>query len=125
MIFTPKLIDQLPDIFLNNTKLEWIKTIKYLGVIIDNQLTFIPECNSIIRRLSSIQGAIYSMSNFMPRLTLLTVYNSLVYSLFTYSIIFWGGIARTHVNSVQVIQNKILRIILNVQYTNNHIPLTL
>ena len=59
----------------------------------------------------------------MPRLTLLTVYNSLAYSLLTYSIIFWGGIARVHTNSVQVIQNKILRIILNVQYNNNHIPL--
>ena len=49
MIFTPKLINEFPDIFLNNTKLEWIKTIEYLGVIPDNQLTFIPECNSIIR----------------------------------------------------------------------------
>ena len=93
MIFTPKVVDELPDIFLSNTKLEWIKTIKYLGVIIDNKLSFIPECNSINRKLSNIQGAIYSMSSYMPRLTLLTVYNSLAYSLLTYSIIFWGGIA--------------------------------
>ena len=64
MVFTPKHIKDLPDIYFNNEILEWVTNIKYLGMIIDNDLSFISHSRQVFRKLSKLHGIIYVSSFF-------------------------------------------------------------
>ena len=123
MIFTPKLINNLPDIYFNNEVLEWVTSIKYLGMIVDNKLNFISHSKQVFRKLSQLHGIIYASSNFLPQQSLITIYNSLVYPTIIQNIIIWGGIADTNLSNIKIMMNKILRRILRVKNDENNIPL--
>ena len=123
MLFTPRPTPNLPGITFDGVNLEWVKEIKYLGLIIDNRLSFASHVDSLCSRLSKLQGISYSLSTFVPRDILLNIYYSLVYSLVIQNIVIWGGVANVHAERVNVILNKILRIILDVKF-ENYRPLT-
>ena len=61
--------------------------IKYLGIILDNKLPFKLHIADVSRRMSRIPGVIYSVSSFLNRESLLTLYYSLVYSHLNQSIV--------------------------------------
>ena len=123
MVFTPKRIKILPDIYFNNEKLQWVNSYNYLGMIIDDKLTFSLHLKLIKQKLSKLNGTFYSISNLLPLKTLLTIYNSLVSSTLNNNIIIWGGALNVHVNQVHVLINRILRSIMHVRHDHNNIPM--
>ena len=123
MLFTPRPIDELPDVFFSGVKLEWVTSIKYLGIIIDNKLSFTPQSTQVYHRLSKMQGIFYSLSSLVPQSTLITLYYSLVYPIIIQNIIIWGGIPEANLRNIKTTLNKILRNILRVEYDENNIPL--
>ena len=123
MMFTPRPVDELPDIFFNGSKLEWVDSIKYLGIIIDNRLSFIPQATQVNHKMSKIQGVFYSLSSLVPQSTLVTLYYSLVFPILIQNIIIWGGIPEANLRGIKTTLNKILRHILKVKYDENNIPL--
>ena len=56
MLFTPRPVGELPDVFFNGFKLEWVSSIRYLGIIIDNKLSFTSQSNQVYLKLSKMQG---------------------------------------------------------------------
>lgn len=124
MIFTPCVIEQqLPELFFNNTVLEWVEHFKYLGVLLDNKLTFKYHIKELCNKLSKVRGILYASSPFLNRKCSLLVYFSLGYSLLSQSIILFGGNFDTVLEPVRVILNNILRVILKVRKDENGIPL--
>ena len=124
MLITPKKIKVLPDIMFDGVKLEWVDQIKYLGITLDNRLSFGPHVDIICNKLSIYRGIIYSMKPIMPSYLLIKLYHSLVYPIIIQDIIIWGGINETKRSRISVLMNKILRLIMGVKYDENHIPLT-
>ena len=122
MMITPRPINHLPDIYFNEIKLEWVSSIKYLGIMIDNKLNFALQANEINRKLSKMHGVFYSLSSLVPQRTLLTIYHSLVYPIITQNILIWGGISANNLNSIRVMMNSVLRCILKVKHDENNIP---
>ena len=123
MLFTPRPVDVLPDIYFDGVKLEWVTNIKYLGIVIDNKLSFAPHSTEVFHKLSKIQGVFYSLSSLVPQSTLVTLYYSLVYPILIQNIIIWGGIPEANLRGIKTALNKILRNILKVKYDENNIPL--
>ena len=74
MLFTPRPVHTLPDINLNGQLLEWVSSIKYLGITLDHNLNFILQSQQVTRHLSKMQGIFYSIKNLMPVKTLLNIY---------------------------------------------------
>ena len=62
MMITPRPFGELPDIYFNGSKLEWVSSTKYLGIIIDNKLSFIPQACEVYMKLSKLHGVFYSIS---------------------------------------------------------------
>ena len=81
--------------------------IKFLGVIIDEKLTFKPQINQIGKKVSQAIGAIKRISRFIPCNSISSLYNGLVQSRISYAIPAYGSAARTHVAKLQSLQNKI------------------
>ena len=122
MMLTPRPFDILPDVYFNGIKLEWVSSIKYLGIIIDNKLSFLPQANEIFMKVSKMHGIFHSLSSLVPKNTLVTIYQSLVYPLITQNILIWGGIATANLKNIKTMMNNILRCILRVERDNNNIP---
>ena len=61
MLFTPKIHPILPDIMFNGVVLEWTDHIRYLGVILDNKLSFDRHISSVCQKLNKARGAVNAL----------------------------------------------------------------
>ena len=95
MLFSPKPIGVLPNIYFNDTIISWVDSYEYLGIIIDDKINFILQSKVIQRKLNSLLGVIYSMHHLMPSSTLKLLYNTLVYPVLINNIIIWGNCKMT------------------------------
>ena len=119
MLFTPRLFDNLSNVYFNNDKLEWVDSLRYLGLIIDCKLKFNIHINELSKKVSRVSGAMYSISSLLPQNVLKNLYYSLVQSVLCQDIIIWGAAPVTTLQPLFIKINNILRIILNVKKINN------
>ena len=64
--------------------------IKYLGVLIDQNLTWKYHIDSIVTKISKNVGLIAKLRHSVPRPILLNIYKSLVHPYLTYGLAAWG-----------------------------------
>jgi len=100
---------------INNVKLRADNNPTFLGIRFDNHLTFKNQINYLketcVQRLNIIK--ILSQKSWcLTKDTLVQVYNVLIRSVLEYSAILAPAISKTNLNTLQVIQNNALRIIL-------------
>ena len=82
--------------FVNNVIIKRIDNTKFLGVIIDERLSFISHINHLKGKVARGIGILKKARPFFNEETLKNLYNSFVYPYFTYCIEAWGNI-RTRV----------------------------
>ena len=80
------------NIKLNGTKLSKVKSTKFLGVVIDDQLTWEPQVEYLKAKLISSIVTIKRIKPFIPKTEYEKVYNALFMSHLSYCISCWGGI---------------------------------
>ena len=114
MLFSRKTIYILPNVYFHNDTLKWIDQIKYLGVTIDNKLSFTTHLNSIKNKISRGTGIIYSLIVYFLQSILLKLYFSITYPYLTQNIILWGGVSENKLRLIQIQMNKALRHIFNI-----------
>ena len=90
MLFTPKIHPILPDLMFNGIVLEWTDHIRYLGVILDNKLSFDRHISSVCQKLNKARGVLNALSSNLSRESMVTIYYSLAYSQVVQSVIIWG-----------------------------------
>ena len=105
-----------PYIKLNGVSLAFVKIFKYLGLQIDDQLSFKHHIACLTSRLAFYQGLIYSLKPYLSIEALKSVYYSCIFPHLLLHAIIWMGTAPTHINHVQIAQNKIMRTINNADY---------
>ena len=97
-----------------NETIKYVKHVKYLGLQIENDLSGKSIVNKIIKKANSKLKCVYrcrEMLNFESRNTLCS---ALIQCLFDYSCSYWyTGIGKGLLDKLQVMQNKIIRFILN------------
>ena len=89
------------------------KSVKYLGVILDNKLSWEQHTKSVslVKKLTIARGIISKLRHFALLSVLQNVYFSIVYSHLQYGISIWGHSTAKYINKIQVQQNHIVKII--------------
>ena len=64
MLFTLQIHPVLPDIRCNQNSLEWVWHIKYIGIIVDDKLSFKSHIADVCRRLNKIRGVLFQFMVF-------------------------------------------------------------
>ena len=64
--------------------------LKYLGILIDSNLTWKHYVDHIASKISKTIGIIARLRHFVPLSTLLTIYQSHVFPFMSYDIAVWG-----------------------------------
>lgn len=98
-------------IVINGNKITRVNQIKYLGVFIDENLSWQPHIEDLCRRLSRVSGMLFKIRNCLNRQTLLTLYHALAHSLIQYGIATWGSASKKHLHHLSVTQNRLIRTI--------------
>jgi hypothetical protein len=96
---------------LNNKQTETTLNTKFLGLIIDNALSWKAHIDYIVPKLSTACYAIRFLKSFLSPNDLRMIYFSYMHSIITYGIIFWGN--SPHSKTIFKFQKKAIRIITN------------
>ena len=103
--------------------------IKYLGVIIDESLTWKYHISYICSRVSRNIGIILKLRHYLSIHQpdqLKQIYYNLIYPYLSYAVIAWGSAYKTHLQTLQSEQNTVLRLMFFVTtsgpYTESALP---
>ena len=97
--------------------------IKYLGILIDSNLTWKYHISHITSKISKFIGVIARLRHFVPSSTLLTLYRSLVSPYLSYGLTVWGQAPQIYLNQILVLQKRALRLIYFAPYRSSAVPL--
>ena len=84
--------------------------IKYLGVMIDESLTWKYHISYICSRVSRNIGTISKLRHYLSIHQLKQIYYNLIYPYLSYAVIAWGSAYKTHLQTLQSKQNTVLRL---------------
>ena len=116
IIFSYRNVYKLKSIFINGCEIEVAKEIKFLGLTLDTNLTFVPHINNMLSLISRHIGILRKISPFVPEKVLLTLYNAFINSKMSYAIELWYNAANYIVQSVCILQKRAVRAIKNAHY---------
>ena len=97
---------------INKNNIKQVDIFKYLGIILDNSLSWKPHIEYLQSKLSSASGIMFRTRKYMPSPVLRLVYNSLVDSYLRYGIASWGTAAAYLCDRLQASQNRVLKSLL-------------
>ena len=123
MIVTNKKINYNFNINFGNQLISRCTQANYLGVIIDEKLTWKYHIQTVKRKLASGCWALYKLRPFVNQATLRKVYFSLIYSVLQYCISCWGHTSKCYLEPLNVLNRRALRIICNVPWNTHTTPL--
>ena len=93
---------------------EQCQPVKYLGVYVDNKLTWEEHSSRVSSRLSTIVFAMRNLKNIVSRECLLRVYYGYFYPHLTYALLVWGH--SSHSSLVFAVQRRCVRVLAGLRY---------
>ncbi len=100
-------------------EIEHVSVMQYLGVKIDNHLTFEAHINVVCGKLAARTGLLWRIRNFIPLALAMTLYQSLIYPHLLYANFALDGATTGLKNRLQVQQNNALRAVLKKDYMHS------
>ena len=112
-----KIINNLPEhLEFSDYKIKRTSFVKYLGVIIDENLTWDLHINEICTKLKSLFHVFYNIRDYLSIDNIKTIYYTLIYSRIKYGITLYGQAGTKRLNRVQTLQNQLLKVLLGKKY---------
>ena len=119
---TKKELDEIT-IKINKSKLSPVPNVNYLGVVLDEFLSWDAHVNQLCKNLAQTNGILSKLRHYVPQKTCISVYFSLFYSFILYGSLAWQFTSKTNLNRVFILQKKCLRIITFSFYKDHSNPL--
>ena len=82
---------------------------KYLGVVIDNNLNWHSHIQYTCSKLAKAAGVIYKLQKKLPQKVLMLLYHGLFATYLQYGIVVWGTAKSTAMLQIKTLQNKVIR----------------
>ena len=96
---------------------------KFVGHVIDDQLTWEGHIEHISKKLASSNFALNSTKNFIPLKIRKNVYYSLFDSHLNYANLLWGCANSKQLKKIEILQKKCIRNVANMPYTSHTEPI--
>ena len=110
-------------LMVNNSEIKQSNCIKYLGVLIDDKLSWKNHIDNICSKISRGCWALQNLKSYLPHRFLVDVYYSLIYSHLSYCITSWGCAANTNLKSLTNLQKRAIRIVADKSFREHTNPL--
>ena len=96
---------------MGNHEIERTNNYKYLGILIDDKLSWDLQVSKLCSKLSSVCGVLSKVRHYLDRESLMLIYNSLFDSRLRYGILAWGTTSEQKLSKLRVLQNRAVRFI--------------
>ena len=96
---------------ISGNEIESVTSMKYLGVFMDDKLSFEPHVSFVCGKISKYCGLIYRCRWILSIEQLLLLYNTYIKPIIHYGILVYGCANRTTLRKIQLLQNRILKTI--------------
>ena len=111
LILSNKNIVDSIDILKNGVKLPFINSANYLGVDIDNKLSWSNHIDGLCKTLSSQLYILRRLKQIFPTDDINCVYYGIFQVIIDYCINVWGSAAQTYLYKIQTLQNRAARLL--------------
>ena len=108
------------NITLDGKKILKVQSTKFLGVIIDEKLSWEPHLDHLAAKLNLCIVSIKRIYKYIPKSEYLKIYNALFMSHLSYCISCWGGIPDHKLSKIFSIQKRCIRLLFGKRYTTDH-----
>ena len=98
-------------LLINESVLESVESTSFLGICIDENLTWKKHINSVCNVLSKKIGLLYRIRHFVSRKILVMLYNAFILPHITYGLEVWGAACKTFMNPILILQKRMARVI--------------
>ena len=107
----------LPNVIqVNEHRIFMSNKIKYLGIYIDEDLTWNTHVTYICDSLRKLFPIFYHLRNYLSLEHIKCIYYAMVYSRIRYGIEVWGMTSGANIARVQILQNRLLKVISKKPY---------
>ena len=96
---------------ITGVKIPEVTQTKFLGVTIDNQLSWIPHIDNLHKKLKSATGILKRICSNIPSTNYKTLYHTLFESHLSYCITVYGEAYKTHSRKLFTVQKHCLRVL--------------
>ena len=124
MLFCPGKIDQNEhSIKIGVDVIQRTNSCKFLGIMIDDKLTWSEHISYTKSKLCRSLYAISRSKNFVPVKHLKTLYDSLIHPYVSYGIVLWGSTYSSYLQKIRICQKKAIHHIYRSAYNAHTDPL--
>ena len=102
---------EFPALFINDITLKRETVTKFLGVFINENVTWKPHFNTISTKISKSMDILYRTTLIIPRKQLNQLYFSFVHSYLNYANLAWGSTQKTKLSTVYRQQKHSIRLL--------------
>ena len=127
MIFSRAHDIELPrPLIISGTPIERMREARFLGVIIDESLSWSKHIKTVQSKMARYVGIMYKIKKYLPLNARLQIYHSLIQSHVNYCSLVWGFSAKSCIEKIFITQKKGLRAVvpgfINYKYKDGKIP---
>ena len=106
---------------INGQKIPQVHSTKFLGVIIDDRLSWEDHVTHLENKLKSSLLVIKRIMKYVPKSQYMNIYNSLFLSHLTYVISAWGGIPRYKLEKLFTVQKCCTSLLFGKNFSFEHV----
>ena len=117
-LYSKRSVDFIPDIRISNVSIKRADCVKFLGVVVDEQLSFKQHIESVAKKFSMGLGFLYRGREVLNRNQLTLLYNAILLPNLTYCNLIWGINYPSHLDRLLLLQKKAARVILGIGYND-------
>ena len=103
-------------IILDGKEIKYNNCIKFLGIHIDENLSWNLHITKIKEKIISYIGIISKLRHYLPLKYLKSIYFSFIYSHLQYLASVWATACDSHLNQLKVLQNKAIKFMFKLPY---------
>ena len=126
MLFSRKNTIQTPLVLINNVQINRVNEAKFLGVILDEKLSWSSHIKALKAKMARYVGIMYRIRPHIPLQVRVQIFHSFVQSHLNFCSLVWGFAARSHINSLFTQQKKGMRAVMsgpiNYFYKDGNLP---
>ena len=104
-------LDEIPDLMIDGTVISEVSSARFLGVVIDNKLSWQPQIEALLKRLRSASGSLKRIRHNIPKEYYKSIYYSLFESHLSYCITVFGKANRSLTDRLFITQKHCMRIL--------------
>ena len=114
MVFSGRKRLSLDGVSINNITLQQVSSSNFLGIIIDDTLSWKNHLSVLRGKLSRSIGVLRKVSKHLSRSIMVQLYNTFFMPYLQYGITIWGAAPTTTLNPIYILQKKALKTALHL-----------